>query len=146
MKTSLNQIISILETITTNHKQIKGFEFNDVADWAGNTDNLYPFVLCDVQPSNFSTKIVSLTISVMVMDIIKKDTSNQNEVLSDTLQILDDLIAELHNDSYVSQFIIKDDIQARPFNDSQGDEVGGWVANLTFDISSPYNRCIVPTN
>jgi hypothetical protein len=64
--------------------------------------------------------------------------------MSDTLQMIEDVIIELRNPSEI--FLIQDSISLNPFMDSQGDEVAGWTANITINIPSNYNSCAVPSN
>jgi hypothetical protein len=144
MKVSLNQLIGKLQTIATNHQQINSFFFGDIADLGTEKPMQYPVLFADVAPSNFTYKVIGLNLQIMVMDIVKKDLSNENDVISDTLQIIEDVIIELRNPSEV--FLIQDSINLTPFSDSQGDEVSGWTANITINIPSTYNSCAVPSN
>lgn len=144
MKVTLNQLIDKLQTIATNHEQLNSFFFGDIADLGADSPIQYPVLYADVAPSNFSYKVIGLNIQMMVMDIVKKDLSNENEVLSDCLQMMEDVIIELRNPSEI--FLIQDSISLTPFSDSQGDEVSGWTANITINIPSNYNSCAVPSN
>ncbi len=64
--------------------------------------------------------------------------------MSDTLQMIEDVIIELRNPSEI--FLIQDSITLTPFMDSQGDEVAGWTANITLNVPSTYNSCAIPSN
>jgi hypothetical protein len=145
MNTSLNQVIKKLEGIAQNHLQIKGFKFCDVADLEAESSLLYPLLWCDVRPSSFATKVVTLSIQISVLDIVLKDLSNERDVLSDCLQIISDVVNELRNPSE-DEFIISDSITATPIKDSYQDEVAGWNCLISLDIANPYNRCAVPGN
>ena len=144
MKVTLNQLIAKLQSIATSHAQINDFFFGDIADLGTEKPMQYPVLFADIAPSNFNYKVISLNFQLMVMDIVKKDLSNENDVMSDCLQILEDVIIELRNPSEV--FMIQDSITLTPFMDSQGDEVAGWTANLTINVPSTYNSCAIPLN
>lgn len=144
MKVTLNQLIAKLQSIATSHAQINDFFFGDIADLGSEKPMQYPVLFADIAPSNFSYKVISLNFQLMVMDIVKKDLSNENDVMSDCLQILEDVIIELRNPSEV--FLIQDSITLNPFMDSQGDEVAGWTANITINVPSTYNSCAIPLN
>lgn len=146
MNFSLNQIVEKLEVIQQSHKILKGFRFCDVSDLEAENSLRYPLLWCDVMPSNFSTKVITLNIQISVLDIVKKDLSNERDVLSDCLQLLSDVINELRNPSNGDNFIIEDSLQATPIKDSYQDEVAGWNCQISFNIMNPYNRCEVPTN
>jgi hypothetical protein len=144
MKVTLNQLIAKLQTIANNHEQINSFFFGDIADLGTESPMQYPVLFADVAPSNFSYKVIALNFQLMVMDIVKKDLSNENDVMSDTLQMIEDVIIELRNPSEI--FLIQDSITLTPFMDSQGDEVAGWTANITLNVPSTYNSCAIPSN
>lgn len=146
MQQSLNQILNKLKTFAESHLQLNGnFVFCDVADLEAKNDLRYPLLWADVQPSTWSNKVFTLSLQITCIDIVLKDSSNEQDVLSDTLQILNDMIASLRQDLYYSQdFEIVENISATPIKDSYGDEVAGWVSNIQFNIANPYDYCIAP--
>lgn len=144
MKVSLNQVIQDLQTIVSNHLQLNSFFFGDIADLGTENPEQYPLLFADVAPSNFTYKVIGLNIQLMVMDIVKKDLSNENDVLSDTLRMIEDVIIKLRDPSKI--YLIQDSISLTPFMDSQGDEVAGWTAQITLNIPSTYNECEIPSN
>lgn len=146
MNFSLNQVVEKLETIQQNHKILKGFKFCDVSDLEAENSLRYPLLWCDVLPSAFSTKVVTLNLQISVLDIVKKDLSNEKDVLSDTLQILSDVVIELRDPSLGGDFIIEDTLNATPIKDSYQDEVAGWNCQIALQIANPYNRCEVPSD
>jgi hypothetical protein len=146
MNYSLNQVIGKLETIQQSHKILKGFKFCDVSDLEAVNDLSYPLLWCDVLPSNFNTKVVTLNLQISVLDIVAKDLSNEKDVLSDCLQLLNDVVSELRNPLNGDDFIINDSITATPIKDSYQDEVAGWNCQISLDIMNPYNRCEIPSN
>jgi len=150
---TLNQIIAAIRRAGENHKMVRtvavGPEYDLVAD--GGKDN-YPLVLVfpDVvtmltDGSTASTEKV-YKFAIAVMDRQFENSINQVEVLSDTQQILEDIISTL---KYVyresdANFGVNDD--ALPFFDSRGDNVAGWAINL--EVAVPYRSdfCAVPSN
>lgn len=142
MKVTLNQLIGKLQSIAASHAQINNFFFGDIADLGTEGPMQYPVLFADIAPSNFNYKVISLNFQLMVMDIVKKDLSNENDVMSDCLQIIEDVIIELRNPSEI--FLIQDTINLTPFMDSRGDEVAGWTANITINVPSTYNSCAIP--
>lgn len=144
MNYSLNQIVAKLEDIKNNHLILKGFKFCDIADLEAFNDLRYPLLWCDVMPSNFETKTITVNIQIAVLDIVKKDLSNEKDVLSDCLQLISDVVAELRSPLNGDYFIIQDAISATPIKDSYQDEVAGWRTQIALQIANPYNRCELP--
>jgi hypothetical protein len=147
MKTSLNQALNSLQEIADNHAQLKGsFIFCDVADLEAKNDLKYPLLWADVTPASFGTKTISLNLQLTCIDMVSKDLINERDVLSDTLQILSDVITIIRQEpDYFNLFIISESAQASPIKDHYQDEVAGWVSNISLEIENAYNACIVPT-
>ena len=84
------------------------------------------------------------------MDKIVQDYSNQAEVMSDTLLILEDIFTILYQ-SYTSQygnFTIDYEPQfgsvATPFLERFETIVGGWTMIVNIVQLHAYDRCVVP--
>lgn len=146
MKTSLNQAINALQTIANNHLQLKGsFVFCDVADLEAKNELKYPLLWADVIPAQFGTKTIDLNLQLTCVDMVSKGLENEQDVLSDTLQILSDVVTTIRQDpTYFDLFIISESLSATPIKDHYQDEVAGWVCNVTLQIENAYDLCAVP--
>lgn len=146
MKTSLNQALNALQTIANNHLQLKGsFVFCDVADLEAKNELKYPLLWADVIPAQFGTKTIDLNLQLTCVDMVSKGLENEQDVLSDTLQILSDVVTTIRQDpTYFDMFIISESLSATPIKDHYQDEVAGWVCNVTLQIENAYDLCAVP--
>jgi hypothetical protein len=150
---TLNQIIAAIRRAGENHKMLRsvafGPEYDLVAD--GGKDNyplmwVIPDTITMLSDMSDAEKEKKYTFAVAVMDRQFEDSTNQLEVLSDTQQILEDIISSLqyiYRNSRVN-FGVNDD--ALPFYDAHGDNVAGYTIRL--EVNVPYNRdfCSVPSN
>ena len=141
------------------HKQLNSFGFGpyqDISFWtesrikeANTTFNSPVFPLMYVVPNNVEQKLnyMTYTFSVIVMDIIERDLTNQVDVLSDTLQIMDDIVGQfrLSVDEALGNFnklyYLQDPVNCMPFLEKFTDLCGGWSAQLSIDVMTPLNRC-----
>jgi hypothetical protein len=150
---TLNQIIAAIRRAGENHKMIRsvafGPEYDLVAD--GGKEN-YPllFVIPDTTTMLFdmstADKEKTYSFVMSVMDRQFEDSTNQMEVLSDTLQILEDIISSLqyiYRDSRVN-FAVNDD--ALPFYDAHGDVVAGYTIRMEVGVPANRDFCSVPSN
>jgi hypothetical protein len=82
----------------------------------------------------------SVDFSIKLFDLVNKDESNENEVLSDIFEILKDIVNEFNTHPFYndSDFEIEGDISFDPFTERYDEEVSGWEA--TFTITSPNRR------
>jgi hypothetical protein len=141
------------------HKQLNSFGFGayqDISFWtesrikeANTTFNSPVFPLMYVVPNNVQQKLnyMTYTFTVIVMDIIERDLTNQVDVLSDTLQIMDDIVGQfrLSVDDALGNFnelyYLQDPVNCMPFLEKFTDLCGGWSASLSIDVMTPLNRC-----
>jgi hypothetical protein len=102
-----------------------------------------------VVPNNVEQKLNYMTykFTFIVMDIIERDLTNQVDVLSDTLQIMDDIISQfrLSVDQSLGNFnelyYLQDPVNCMPFLEKFTDLCGGWSAQLSIDVRTPLDRC-----
>jgi uncharacterized delta-60 repeat protein len=88
----------------------------------------------------------------IISDIIQRDLENQNDVLSDTLQIMDDILGQFRLSVYESLgnfnelFYLDTPITCTPFLEKYDDLLGGWTADVTIKVMIPLDRCDAPFN
>jgi hypothetical protein len=96
MKLTYNQVIKQLNDFADAHKQIKSFGNGNLWEVVQH-DQLsnfnYPLMWINDQSATMGNGDFTWNFQVLVMDIVRKDESNENEVKSDCVQILIDLIA-----------------------------------------------------
>jgi hypothetical protein len=84
---------------------------------------------------------------IIIADIIQRDLENQIDVLSDTNQIMDDIIGQfrLSVDQSLGNFnelyYLDDKVVCTPFLEKYDDLLGGWVADLSIQVMTPLDRC-----
>ena len=150
--------------LADNHKQINSFGFGayeDLSYWtesrlkAENTTFESPyFPLLYVIPQTATQDMVengsSYTIydfDVISMDIIDRDLVNQIDVLSDTNQILDDVVSQfrLSVETYMgcfnAEYYLDDEVIYTPFLEKFSDLCGGWSAKIRIKVMTPLDRC-----
>jgi hypothetical protein len=147
------------ELLANYHKELNSFGFGSMDDftyWTESRDKevnthfqapYYPllYVVPGEVEQNFGFMNYSFTI--IVSDIIERDLSNQIDVLSDTNQILDDIIGQFRlsvTDSlgnFNNEYYLDDAITCTPFLEKYDDLLGGWTAELNIEVKVPLNRC-----
>jgi hypothetical protein len=145
--------------LADHHKQLNSFGFGSVEDftyWTESRDKadnpnfqapIYPllYVVPGEVQQNFG--YMNYTFTIIVSDIIERDLANQTDVLSDTNQILDDIISQFRlsvSDSlgnFNNEYYLDESIVCTPFLEKYDDLLGGWTAELPIEIRIPLNRC-----
>lgn len=141
------------------HKQLNSFGFGSVEDftyWTESRDKqenttfnapIYPllYVVPGEVTQNFGDMIYSFT--VIVADIIERDLANQIDVLSDTNQIMDDIIGQFRLSvtnslgNFNNEYYLDTPISCVPFLEKYDDLLGGWTAEFKIQVMTPLNRC-----
>ena len=141
---SLNQILNDLQTICQNHGQISQFRFGSDVDISASEQQLYPLVWCDIVGSSIAGKVLTVSLLIKTMDIQKADQTNEQDTLSDTLSISQDIYAALNNPSFQDYFTINEGVSLDPMREALPDLVNGWSMTINFELEQIKDRCQIP--
>jgi hypothetical protein len=143
-KRSLNQVISLFNEIGEKHKQINHFYFGSFLSAMKEENVIYPLLVVDVTSASINENSLNLSLIVSVCDKVDKAHKNMNEVQSDTLEIVNDIVMTLQSDKWKSFSNLSGTQNAQRFVDRSLDEVTGWTTNINLNISSKKNLCAIP--
>lgn len=141
---SLNQIIAELEAFANVHYQIHTFGHGDVWEATPNSSQIvYPILWLVPTGATTGLREVTTNFTVICMDLVRSGEENETEVLSDTLQIILDVVSyyrQQHNQTYIVEF----GSNIQPFTESHPDMLAGH--SITVSIRQPftYNECAIP--
>lgn len=139
-----NNIIQLFDNIATAHKQINTFGTGEL--WEVNAiikPELKGFVLWVAPVSSTTTEQTTIrTFTVLVMSIVKKDKTDEQEVLSDSEQILNDIVKIFRNEDEAYELIGEPTLF--PFKEDFGDWLTGWRADLVIQTDFNNNYCDLP--
>ena len=166
---TLNQIIKRLKTIAIEHAQLNPllqteatfshFGFGDLweegqilTDAGTVITEKFPLVWANVQNANMTsqgesaTGLLQINMQLLFMDLVHKDETNENDVLSDTLQIATDFITELQDSTefLTYKYVVDINGSLEPFTERFDEEVSGWSLSLTFNVPYSANCLVVP--
>jgi hypothetical protein len=145
--------------LADHHKQINSFGFGALEDLSFWTESRMKednpnfqapvFPLMYVVPANVEQRLTHMVyqFNVIILDIIERDLSNQTDVLSDTNQILDDVISQFRLSvtnslgNFNKQYYLQTPVTCNPFIEKYTDLCGGWSGLLNIEVIIPLNRC-----
>lgn len=143
---TLNQLIQKLNDFANAHQQLHSFGFGDLweieASGAKNAALMWANVVNGAIDINGKTS--SIDFRVCIMDLVKKDESNENEVLSDMYLIGADLVAYLNNSSNWEDFTIANNITMTPFTERFDNDWSGWIIDFTIENDFLSDYCQIP--
>jgi hypothetical protein len=141
------------------HKQIQSFGFGKMDEFIywnemrlkENNDHFnspyYPYFYVVPQDVIQKFGFMEYKFTFITSDIIQRDLSNQNDVLSDTLQIMDDILGQFRLSvteslgNFNELFYLDTPITCTPFLEKYDDLLGGWTADVTIKVMIPLDRC-----
>ena len=162
-----NNVINTLKNIGDNHHQIATVTTGDI--FSINLEKMEKFALMHINPVNVTTGDFGLTYNfqIFICDLVSEkanwtqaniqsanNLSNEQEVLSETLQISIDIISMLRHSEHQSTQNV-DDINApvyfadgqqtlEPFTERFDNLLTGWVFSLSVLVANDFNACIIP--
>ena len=158
---SLNQLINWFQTFQQNHFFLKDFGFGEPYDIGTSRQMTFPYMWVTLNEdssiatgSNVKSAIPDISFSIMFMDKINiqenyLDTNgfpsdNSQEILSDCLQYLQDLVTEIQQNWSQYGVLISQDVSFYPAVDETTDKSTGIVAR--FVLRTRQVNCIIPEN
>jgi hypothetical protein len=142
-----NQVIKLLSDLASNHYQINSFGNGDLWETMESNQAAHKkFPLMWVSPisSTIDFPFNTIRLGIAVMDLVNTDESNENEVLSDTLLILQDFKAQLSDPTYSNTFITSKSATLTPFTERFTARATGWAMELDIRIKWEGDRCAIP--
>ena len=160
-----NNVIDTLKNLGKEHNQITTTTSGDIWDIDLAKNTLFP--LMHINPVNVQTgpSFLTYNLQIFIMDLVSEKTnwtqanfqsannlSNEQEVLSQTLQICTDIIGMLRHSKWqnnpmdVNEPIIfgEGEFSIEPFTERFDNEVTGWVFSLPITTQYTFNTCVVP--
>ena len=144
---TLNQILQQIEAFANGHYQVKSYWFQNI--WELNTSGVvdYPAMVVYTRQPVRRWYETQHGLDVYIIDRLKTDRSNEQEVLSDMTSIAEDLIAYLrHPTLQQSGLLIRDSSEQSLdyLSESKPDNVAGVVIPLDVVVAKPDDRCAIP--
>lgn len=142
---TLNQTVNKIKEIANAHQQIKSVYFGDFPDYLSKgSDNVYPSLYFDVTGGQVLERSVVLNFSLYFFDRMLHEDTNETEILSDMLEICQDIIAQLRYNGFEWDEGMNDTLTF--FTEDTPDLLAGVKVDITLDLPYISNRCQVPTD
>lgn len=148
---TLNQLITLYQDIATRHKQVN--DFLAVQDFNIEMDNapVYPLLVVNPVSANLPRTdngytSFNTTFELQVLDLVNKDNNNRMDVMSDTQQIITDVVNEFNTHPYYIDNSIDtiSDISFDPIRGAYGGDVDGWKISITLQHPVQLSYCSAP--
>ena len=139
-----NNIITLFNNIAVAHKQLKDFGTGESWEVEGHIKPgiIYPLLWVIPISSQTTSNTQERTFTLLVMGQVKKDKSDEQEILSDCELILNDVIKIFRNES--DNYDLIGEPILFPFKEDFGDWITGWRADVQIQTDLNNNYCDIP--
>jgi hypothetical protein len=138
------QIIEDWKEFADLHEQVNSFGFGDIHqltnDVLTEVEPLYPRMYFVPERTRLNTNHLHITWRLIICDKVEDDLSNQQDVLSDTLEIMKDFYAK----AYLSDYDVEWNANLEPWLEETESVLAGWTLTLSIQQKFDYNRCVLP--
>ena len=149
-----NNVVNTLKCIGDQHLEIKSTTTGDITDIDLEKNTLFPLYHINPVSVDVSMSQKTFNFQLFVMDIVDADGDAEQTVLSDTLQIITDLIAILKHGEILygydashgeeERYFVDDDFSIEPFTERFDNSVTGWTVDVGIIVESELNSCDIP--
>lgn len=140
---TLLEIKRQFELIAQNHRQINSFGWGDIWEIATSGTIDYPLMWVKIEPVSIADRVQTMNFKVILMDIVANGEVNEDDVLSDMLEVSKGIIGQLESPSYDWDL---ETGNIEPFTERFNDSVSGWVTDIALRLPFTFDRCIEPYN
>lgn len=149
---SLNQIVSRIQGIADQHYMVKSFAAGDISQLEEKdsiNDMLYPRVFLNRLGATSTGGALYYNFELVITDLVQKDRANEQEVISDCMQIATDFVTIMERFEYINEsadaFLSPSQtINYNILSEAYSNRVSGAVVSFQIKQGFDYNRCIVP--
>lgn len=141
------RLLNAFEAFASAHRQIKRFaaDFPEQIPNFATKDEKFNILFVSPDATIFDENANQFTVTVRCFDIIEKDRSNINTILSDTNQILNDVYRWFKDGDIFGIDVIDEAPTSTPINNALLDYAAGWEMQITFTVDT-YGICEIPFN
>ena len=142
---SYNQLIDYIEDFSDNHLQLQRFGEGFRADinLISTEENNFPILYVEPLSHSVQNWVQRYRIRIYCLDLLQQDKSNRREILSDCLQILNDLYKYIKNDTN-NNFDVSNIPTSLPVQNISIEGIAGWSSEFEILVTINNNICDIP--
>ena len=145
---TLKYLYDVFRNLGNNHKLINTTTIGDIFE-VDLVETTYPLFHIATDNAQFDTHQLTYNFQLILMDLVSKDESNEEYVLTDMLEVIGDIISQFKNSDFATsvrgdernEIRIQDSITCEPFTERFDNEVTGWTANIAITVAFDASAC-----
>ena len=149
--------IDLMETLRDaclNSRSISSVTVGDLSEVDLDKQSIFPLAHIMINTANFSSTIITYDVSILFMDVVHSDTTENEAVIYDNDNLNFVLNTMINAGNHVTdEFnsgslndgntrIMRETVSAEPFKDRFENLVAGWAFNFQVETRNNINRCL----
>ena len=148
-----SNVVNTLKCLGDSHLEIQTTTTGDIWDIDLEKTTMFPLYHINPMSVDIAQGTKTFNFQLFVMDIVDGDGDIEQYVLSDTLQILSDIVAILKHGEILNgynqttneeRYFVDNDFSCEPFTERFDNSVTGWVMDVSIIVESVLDSCNIP--
>jgi len=145
MKT-FNNIINALKQIVTEHKLLgsENYFFGEPFDFR-TVNKSMPQIIIQPIPFSINKEVITYKLRLSYIDILDSDLTNLQDVYSDSIQTLNDILNKLeYDENFLDEYFLNYNITFNNFQFKYDELTAGHWIDIEIETSRIDNTCVSP--
>ena len=148
-----SNVVNTLKCLGDSHLEIQTTTTGDIWDIDLEKTTMFPLYHINPMSVDIAQGTKTFNFQLFVMYILDGDGDIEQYVLSDTLQILSDIVAILKHGEILNgynqttneeRYFVDNDFSCEPFTERFDNSVTGWVMDVSIIVESVLDSCNIP--
>lgn len=147
MNINIKKLTSLLNDLCTSHTQVNSYYHGDYVEILKSKEITYTTVITTALNAVVNPNDVTVSLQMFVLDKVLKDKANYEEVESNTLAVLGDIVNYIQGNGDEFRYArLSNSPTATKVEERAFDVVDGWQVTLNFKLQKSNGTCFVPIN
>lgn len=138
-----NNVLKLLRDIGDSHMMIHSTTVGDIYELDLEKATEFPLLHINALNVEMTEATLIMNFQLFLCDIVTEDHESEEDVLSDTLQIITDILSLLRNETYEG-FYTQGNYTIEPFVERFDNSLSGWTVNLPIIVDNDFQSCDLP--
>ena len=103
-------------------------------DFVRDKREFYPAALVDYESASIDDRVVTLSMELVIFDVVDEDLQNEEDVLAVTLAVIARVVAVLQKSDPSELFHLNEDATLERVYEDSSHNLSGWKATFNLDI------------
>lgn len=141
---SINALSVLFRAAADQHPMVNQYGIGQVYNISADAATTYPLLWVVPDGGDMGEEVYTHRFTMYLIDRMKEDFSNEVEVLSDTHQVLTDVLTVMYDWSHDKEYTMQWGGTFSPIVDEQADIVAGHSVQVSFEVFHGKDSCAIP--